>query len=372
MVQRQGGRRASRVARGLLGAALAMASTVPSRSAGTIESARRGARQGTVARASEPGSARGDVDRAGSRRDHAAARGHAPSARSRRAGGRGARGLRPALTGVPPFPDAGTVRTALRSDAGHHRTGDAALRHEGLDGRDAVVRPGCRCPSRAPWRRSSPPSRPRSSATTWLRGRPGTTTSRPRRYRSSVAPQIQGILGLNTLSPPKPSTTVPQASPVSPHGPSFAATPALAPGQPSPQPGSCTTSIIRSRCSTGGARCRPIGAGVLVRPALLREPLRGGDHRRPSGDVRCRLPVDRHQHFRQLLRHLARWQSQITQEGHRRRQSHGRRHRRGGARHRECALPGAQGEHRGLRGRSHRTASTTSSVGSSATTRRRS
>ena len=67
----------------------------------------------------------------------------------------------------------------------------------------------------------------------------------------SVAPQIQGILGLNTLSPPQPSTTLPQASLVNPHGPSFGASPALAPGQPSPQAGSCTTSINQVHKSTG-------------------------------------------------------------------------------------------------------------------------
>ena len=59
----------------------------------------------------------------------------------------------------------------------------------------------------------------------------------------TVAPQIQGILGLNTLSPPKPSTTVPQASPAGSPGGSFSAAPAPATGQPSPQPGSCTTNI---------------------------------------------------------------------------------------------------------------------------------
>ena len=67
----------------------------------------------------------------------------------------------------------------------------------------------------------------------------------------SVAPQIEGILGLNTLSPPEPSTPVPQASLVSPHSPSFGATPALAPGQPSPLPGACTTSISSVQGGTG-------------------------------------------------------------------------------------------------------------------------
>ena len=59
----------------------------------------------------------------------------------------------------------------------------------------------------------------------------------------TIAPQIQGILGLNTLSPPKPSTSVPQASPAGPHGGSFAAAPAASLWQPSPQPGTCATNI---------------------------------------------------------------------------------------------------------------------------------
>ena len=57
----------------------------------------------------------------------------------------------------------------------------------------------------------------------------------------SVAPQIEGILGLNTLSPPQPSTTVPQANPVTVQAPSFTATPLLAPGQPTPQSGCAST-----------------------------------------------------------------------------------------------------------------------------------
>ncbi len=66
----------------------------------------------------------------------------------------------------------------------------------------------------------------------------------------TVAPQIQGILGLNTLSPPKPSTTVPQASPAGPHGGSFSSSPAPALGQPSPGVG-CAANIVTEQ--KGGA-----------------------------------------------------------------------------------------------------------------------
>ncbi|HEY6429404.1 MAG TPA: protease pro-enzyme activation domain-containing protein, partial [Acidimicrobiales bacterium] len=60
---------------------------------------------------------------------------------------------------------------------------------------------------------------------------------------ATVALQIEGVLGLDTLTPPKPQTTVPQASPgvASPGTP--AASPALAPNQPTPTGSSCTTTI---------------------------------------------------------------------------------------------------------------------------------
>ena len=73
---------------------------------------------------------------------------------------------------------------------------------------------------------------------------------------SSVAPQIEGILGLDTLSPPQPSTSVPQASPAAPHPEAAAAPEALAPGQPSPVTGSCASSISSVE-STFGALDAP-------------------------------------------------------------------------------------------------------------------
>ena len=50
---------------------------------------------------------------------------------------------------------------------------------------------------------------------------------------SSVAPQIEGILGLDTLSPPQPSTSVPEASRAAAH-PGAAAAPTPATDQPAP------------------------------------------------------------------------------------------------------------------------------------------
>src|SRR5271168_3937089 len=63
---------------------------------------------------------------------------------------------------------------------------------------------------------------------------------------ASVAPQIEGILGLDTLNPPQPSTSIPQANGATPHPDADVAAPSPAAGQPAPaagQPspgGSCT------------------------------------------------------------------------------------------------------------------------------------
>ncbi len=69
----------------------------------------------------------------------------------------------------------------------------------------------------------------------------------------TVAPEIQGILGLDTLSPPQPTTTLPlpQASATGPGARALGVAPALAPGQPAPQSGSCQTEITGVQTSYG-------------------------------------------------------------------------------------------------------------------------
>ncbi len=57
----------------------------------------------------------------------------------------------------------------------------------------------------------------------------------------SVAPQIEGILGLDTLSPPQPSTSIPQASSAAAPAQASPATPTLAPEQPNPTGASCNS-----------------------------------------------------------------------------------------------------------------------------------
>ena len=68
---------------------------------------------------------------------------------------------------------------------------------------------------------------------------------------TSVAPQIEGILGLDTLSPPQPSTSVPEASTALAHATTDAAAPTLSPGQPQPTGTGCTSSITGVSNSTG-------------------------------------------------------------------------------------------------------------------------
>jgi len=82
-------------------------------------------------------------------------------------------------------------------------------------------------------------------------GKTGYDNASAPEVNSSVAPQIEGILGLDTLSPPQPSTSVPQASQATSHPAAVAAPETLAPDQPNPAAGSCATSISSVGSSTG-------------------------------------------------------------------------------------------------------------------------
>ena len=347
MVHRQGGRRANRVASGLLGAALAIGSTAALGSAGTSK-----------ALAAEPGKE------------------PLPGHQSQVPPGATLIGPAPAGTTLPlvvtllprdPVALGAEVRAVSNPHSSEYRHFltpaqfaqrfgatpgtiahvTAALRHEGLTV-GAPSSTGLSLPV------SGTVAQIQSAFSTPIEryhlasGKTGYDNKSAPQVPVAVAPQIQGILGLNTLSPPKPSTSVPQASPASPHVPSFSAAPALAPG-PTFAAARLVYDQYRQCSDRWCARCRSVGAGVFVRFALLREPLRGGDDRRPCRDVGRRVPVERHPGLCYVLRHLARRQPDHS-NGHRRRRCNGRRHRRGGAGHRECALPCSQGEHRGLRG----------------------
>ncbi len=74
----------------------------------------------------------------------------------------------------------------------------------------------------------------------------------------TVAPEIQGILGLDTLSPPQPTTSVPAANASGSGAGALGVTPALAPGQPQPSGTTCTinrtASAMRSRATAPSTR----------------------------------------------------------------------------------------------------------------------
>ncbi len=74
-------------------------------------------------------------------------------------------------------------------------------------------------------------------------GRTGYDNAAAPEVPSTVAPQIQGVLGLDTLSPPQPSTSVPEANGAAARPETGASPATLAPGQPAPQTGSCASSI---------------------------------------------------------------------------------------------------------------------------------
>jgi subtilase family serine protease len=85
----------------------------------------------------------------------------------------------------------------------------------------------------------------------------------------TVAPQIEGILGLDTLSPPQPSTSVPEASQAVAHPATDLATPSLAPGQPNPTGSSCTvgtTSLSGAISATGAVEAPDLAQAYGLDP----------------------------------------------------------------------------------------------------------
>src|SRR3984957_18710879 len=83
---------------------------------------------------------------------------------------------------------------------------------------------------------------------------------------TTVAPQIEGILGLDTLSPPQPSTSVPEASRAVPDPTADLAAPTLSPGQPQPATGSCNTAITDVEGSTGALDAPALAQAYSINP----------------------------------------------------------------------------------------------------------
>ena len=153
---------------------------------------RRGAEARTAARTSGAGAARCDLPRSGSAVDRAAARRDAAAARPCRTGGRGAGRVRPVLSRLPPLPDPAAIRAALRTDAGHHRTGHRHPEAGGSDGGPAVEHRPVAAGLGDGGAGAVAPSRHRSTATGSPRGRPGTTTGPHPRSRRPSRPRSRG------------------------------------------------------------------------------------------------------------------------------------------------------------------------------------
>ena len=97
-------------------------------------------------------------------------------------------------------------------------------------------------------------------------GRTGYDNATAPEVDASLAPQIEGILGLDTLSPPQPSTSVPEASQAVAPAVGDQAAPALAPGQPSPTGSSCTSSIGNVKSTTGALEAPDLAQAYSLDP----------------------------------------------------------------------------------------------------------
>ena len=85
-------------------------------------------------------------------------------------------------------------------------------------------------------------------------GKAGYHNDAPPKVPVTVAPQIEGVLGLDTLTPPKPQISAPQASPGVAQPGVPAVSPSLAAGQPSPG-SSCSSAI--ANWQSGGSLDAP-------------------------------------------------------------------------------------------------------------------
>ena len=254
-----------------------------------IQGSCRGTRQGAVARASESRSTRSDIGRPGTVSDDAATHRHAPPSRSCRAHGGGTRGLRPPITRVPPLLDAGRVRAEFRTNAGHRRAGHSCTPQRGphrrvalLDGAVAArLGHGGADPVRLV---DDDQPLPPGFGQDGVRQQVGPTGSGrggaadPRNPRAEHAQPAQAIDDYSAGEPGQSVRPVHLC---------------CAGAGPRATVAAARVCDLRRQCpERGRPRCRPIVAGVLVRSALLRQPLRGGDHRRASRDVGCRVLLD--------------------------------------------------------------------------------
>ena len=179
-------------------------------------------------------------------------------------------------------------------------------------------------------------------------GKTGYDNSSAPEVPSSVAPQIEGILGLDTLSPPQPSTSVPEATQAVPHAESDLAAPALAPGQPTPTGTTCTNSIEGVEDDTGALDAPQLAQAYSFDPLYS-----SGDY--GTGSTIALVEMSGAGYVPGDINEFAKCYGVTPGEDQRGASGRGRRHRTGHGgsrtRHRHGALHGAQGEHRGVRRR---------------------
>ncbi len=108
-------------------------------------------------------------------------------------------------------------RGSSRSDFGAThatiRRGHAGSRRTGPDGRPDPRRRDCRCRSRARRRRCRAPSRRPIDRYRLSSGKTGLHNRSVPEVPATIAPAIEGVIGLDTLSPPQPTTSPPKAAP---------------------------------------------------------------------------------------------------------------------------------------------------------------
>ena len=170
---------------------------------------------------------------------------------------------------------------------------------------------------------------------------------------TTVAPQIQGILGLDTLSPPQPSTSVPAGEPggAAPHRRSRC--PHVVPGAAPAGHGN----LQHRHHGRGGAapgRSTPPTSRRRIRSTRCTRRTTTG-RAAPSPSWRCqeRATPRATSTLRRLLRDHVGQRPDQAGDG-RRGWRHRRRYGRSRARHRDRAVHGAEGEHRSLRRRAFR------------------
>ena len=260
----------------------------------------------------------------------------------------------PRFARVPPLPDAGSSspsssgRRRPRSPRSPRASGKQGLT-VGTPSATGLSLPVSGTVAQVQSAFSTPISKYRLSS-----GKTGYDNATAPEVDATVAPQIEGILGLDTLSPPQPSTSVPEASQAvaASRGRPRCARPGagatqLRPGALAP---TASTQRQRSHQRTGALEAPDLAQAYGLDPLYS-----SGDY--GAGATIALLEMSGAGYSSSDISTFASCYGitlgpgQITQVPVGGGSATGRRHGRSGARHRDGAFPGAAGQHRGLRGR---------------------